>query len=103
MLEPTDQDISDNPVKELRKVQELLLDDLWSLSDLVTETETENAMAGCVYKTSAKEPKIEAGELGRAAGTAVPHHCPGTSQREARESCAPLGPYHGGQAWGPLR
>lgn len=54
-------------------------------------THDENAMAGCVYKTSAKEAKIEAGELGRAAGTAVPHHSPGTSQREAREGCAPSG------------
>lgn len=33
-------DISGNQVKELRKAQELLLDDLWSLSDLVTETES---------------------------------------------------------------
>lgn len=33
-------DISDNQVKGLRKAQDLLLVDLWSLSDLVTETET---------------------------------------------------------------
>lgn len=40
VLGPMDQDISDNPVKELRKAQWLLSDDLWSLSDLVTERET---------------------------------------------------------------
>lgn len=33
MLGTMDQDISDNPVKEHRKAQELLLDDLWSLSE----------------------------------------------------------------------
>ena len=40
MLGPVDQDISDDPVKELRKAQGPLLDDPRSLSDLVTETET---------------------------------------------------------------
>lgn len=39
MLGPTDQDISDDPVKELRKARGPLLDDLRSLSELVTETE----------------------------------------------------------------
>lgn len=40
MLGPIDQDISDDPVKELRKAQGPLLDDLQSLRDLVTEIET---------------------------------------------------------------
>lgn len=40
MLGPIDEDISDDPGKELRKPQGPLLDDLRSLSDLVTETET---------------------------------------------------------------
>lgn len=40
MLGSTDQDISDDLVKELRKAQGLLLDELGSLLDLVTETET---------------------------------------------------------------
>lgn len=48
-------------------------------------------MAGCIFKTSPKEANTEAGKLGRAAGRAVPHHSPGTSQREAREGRAPSG------------
>lgn len=40
MLGPIDQDISDDPLKELRKARGPLLDDLRSLSDLVTETGT---------------------------------------------------------------
>lgn len=38
MLGPIDQDISEDPVRELRKVQGPLLDGLQSLWDQVTET-----------------------------------------------------------------
>jgi len=40
MTGPVDQEISDEPVKELWKAQGSLLDDLRSLWDLVTERET---------------------------------------------------------------
>lgn len=48
-------------------------------------------MAGCISKTSPKEAKTEAGELGRAGGRAVPHHSPGTSQRAAGRAVHLLG------------
>lgn len=38
LIYPTDQDISEDPVKELRKAQGPLLDGLQSLWDQVTET-----------------------------------------------------------------